>query len=203
MLLRQISRRHVRALRDAHIAVVSDVRPPQPARHAKAGCMSTRVQNGATPTCRVPSGNSTDAAARVTTSVNCGEPPRRGPVRDRGWRDPVPLTLSPSRQEARGQRHAQLRSTLLHWGRKHPGRTELRGIGQKVPSIPLEPTRGQGYRLPAAAAGGAKDLTPASPAPPEAYSPPGEVEGPWTDTDLWGCRPLSAEFRLGWFRSPH
>ena len=107
-----------------------------------------------------------------------------------GWRDPVPLTLSPSRQEARGQRHAQLRSTLLHWGRKHPGRTELRGIGQKVPSIPLEPTRGQGYRLPAAAAGSAKDLIPASPAPQEAYSPPGEVEGPWTDTGPTGLPPV-------------
>ena len=33
-----------------------------------------------------------------------------------GWRDPVPLTLSPSRQESRDQRHAQLRSTLRHWG---------------------------------------------------------------------------------------
>jgi len=106
------------------------------------------------------------------------------------WRDPVPLTLSPSRQEARGQRHAQLRSTLLHWGRKHPGRTELRGIGQKVPTIPLESTRGQGYRLPAAAAGSAKDLTPASPALPEAYSPPGEVEGPWTDTGPMGLPPV-------------
>jgi len=44
-----------------------------------------------------------------------------------GWREPIPLTLSPSRQEARGQRHAQLRSTLLHWGRKHPSRRDARG----------------------------------------------------------------------------
>jgi len=50
-----------------------------------------------------------------------------------GWRDPVPLTLSPSRQEARDQRHAQLRSTLRHWGRKHPSRTELRGLGGRCP----------------------------------------------------------------------
>jgi len=114
-----------------------------------------------------------------------------------GWREPIPLTLSPSRQEARGQRHAQLRSTLLHWGRKHPSRTEMRGAGQKVPTIPLESTRGRGYRMPAAAAGGARDLTPASPAPQEAYSPPVEAEGPWTDTGPVGLQPLLAEFRHG------
>jgi len=107
-----------------------------------------------------------------------------------GWRDPVPLTLSPSRQEARDQRHAQLRSALRHWGRKHPGRMELRGVGREVPTIPLEPVRGHGYRLPAAAAGSAKELTPASPAPPEAYSPPGEVEGVWPDTGAMGLPPV-------------
>jgi len=107
-----------------------------------------------------------------------------------GWRDPVPLTLSPSRQEARDQRHAQLRSTLRHWGRKHPSRTELRGAGREVPVIPLEPARGQGYRLPAAAAGSAEQLTPASPVPPDAYSPPGEVEGVWPDTGPTGLPPV-------------
>jgi len=107
-----------------------------------------------------------------------------------GWREPIPLTLSPSRQEARGQRHAQLRSTLLHWGRKHPSRTELRGAGQKVPTIPLESARGRGYRMPAAAAGSARDLAPASPDPQEAYSPPVEVEGPWTDTGPVGLQPV-------------
>jgi len=107
-----------------------------------------------------------------------------------GWRDPVPLTLSPSRQEARGQRHAQLRSTLLHWGRKHPSRTELRGAGQKVSTIPLEPARGRGYRLPTAAAGSVRDLTPASPDPQEAYSPPLEAEGPRTDVEHVGLQPV-------------
>jgi len=106
------------------------------------------------------------------------------------WRDPVPLTLSPSRQEARDQRHAQLRSTLRHWGRKHPSRTELRGAGREVPAILLESARGHGYRLLAAATGSVRDVTPASPDPREAYSPPGEVEGPWTDTGPMGLPPV-------------
>ena len=104
-----------------------------------------------------------------------------------GWRDPIPLTLSPSRQEARDQRHAQLRSTLRHWERKHPSRTEPRGVGREVPVIPLESVKGHGYRLPAAAAGSAKGLTPAS---PEAYSPPREIEGPWTITEPLGLPPV-------------
>ena len=107
-----------------------------------------------------------------------------------GWRDPVPLTLSPSRQESRDQRHAQLRSTLRHWGRKHPSRTDLRGARREVPAIPLEPARGQGYRLPAAAAGSAEQLTPASPVPPDAYSPPEEVEGVWPDIGPTGLPPV-------------
>jgi len=44
--------------------------------------------------------------------------------------------------------------------------------------------------MPAAAAGGAKDLAPASPDPQEAYSPPVEVEGPWTDTGPVGLQPV-------------
>ena len=107
-----------------------------------------------------------------------------------GWRDPVPLTLSPSRQEARDQRHAQLRSTLRHWGRKHPSRTELRGAGREVPAIPLEPARGHGYRLPAAAAGSVRDVTPASPDPREAYSPPLEAESPRTAGEPVGLQPV-------------
>jgi len=88
------------------------------------------------------------------------------------------------------QRHAQLRSTLLHWGRKHPGRAGLRGAGEKVSTIPLEPARGRGYRLPAAAAGSARDLAPASPDPQEAYSPPLEVESPWTGAGPAGPQPV-------------
>ena len=107
-----------------------------------------------------------------------------------GWRDPVPLTLSPSRQEARDQRHAQLQSALRHWGRKHPGRTELRGAGRDVPAIPLEPARGHGYRLPAAAAGSIRDVAPASPDPREAYSPPSEAEGPWIAGEPAGLPPV-------------
>ena len=81
------------------------------------------------------------------------------------WRNPPLLTLSPSRKEARDQRHTQLRSTLLHWGRKHPGRTGLRGAEQSLPTIPLEPAPARGYRLPAAAAGAPGIWPP--PVPPE------------------------------------
>jgi len=86
---------------------------------------------------------------------------------------------------------------LCYIGGENTRVAEMRGAGQKVPTIPLESTRGRGYRMPAAAAGGARDLTPASPAPQEAYSPPVEAEGPWTDTGPVGLQPLLAEFRYG------
>jgi len=109
---------------------------------------------------------------------------------EREWKTPASLTLSPSRQEARSERRAQLRAILLHWERKHPGRTELRGVGEMMPIIPLEPAPGRGYRLTAAAAGSARDLVPASPDPQEAYSPPLEAEGPWTDAGPVGLQPV-------------
>jgi len=109
---------------------------------------------------------------------------------EREWQTPVPLTLSPSRQEARSERLAQLRAILLHWERKHPGRTGLRGAGAMMPIIPLEPAPGRGYRLPAAAAGSARDLTPASPGPQDAYSPPLEEEGAWTGAGPAGPQPV-------------
>jgi len=84
---------------------------------------------------------------------------------EREWKAPASLTLSPSRQVARSERLAQLRAILLHWERKHPGRTGLRGAGAMMPIIPLEPAPGRGYRLSAAAAGSARDLAPASPDP--------------------------------------
>ena len=106
------------------------------------------------------------------------------------WRNPPLLTLSPSRKEARDQRHTQLRSTLLHWGRKHPGRTGLRGAEQSVPTIPLEPAPARGYRLPAAAAGGARNLAPTSPTREEAYSPPLEADDQWTSAGPVGSQPV-------------
>jgi len=54
----------------------------------------------------------------------------------------------------------------------------MRGPGQKLPKIPLEPVSVSGNRRPSAAAGSAKDLAPASPDPDEAYSPP-ENAGQW------------------------
>jgi len=61
---------------------------------------------------------------------------------------------------------------------KNPGRVELRGQGQKLPNIPLEPVSAGGRCKPSAAAGSARELTPASPDPEEAYSPP-EDAGEW------------------------
>jgi len=109
---------------------------------------------------------------------------------EREWQTPVSLTLSPSRQEARSERLAQLRAILLHWERKHPGRTGLRGAGAMMPIIPLEPAPGRGYRLPAAA-GSARDMTPASPGPQDAYSPPLEKRAPGRVRDLRDRSPLS------------
>ena len=106
------------------------------------------------------------------------------------WKTPAPLTLSPSRREARSERLAQLRAILLHWERKHPGRTGLRGTGARLPVIPLEPAPGRGYRLPAAAAGSAGDLTPASPDPQDAYSPPLEEQGAWASAEPAEPQPI-------------
>jgi len=55
---------------------------------------------------------------------------------EREWKAPASPTLSPSRQVARSERLAQLRAILLHWERKHPGRTGLRGAGAMMPIIP-------------------------------------------------------------------
>jgi len=109
---------------------------------------------------------------------------------EREWKAPVSLTLSPSRQAARSERLAQLRAILLHWERKHPGRTGLRGAGATMPIIPLEPAPGRGYRLSAAAAGSARDLGPASPDPRSPYSPPMEEEGAWAGTEPVGPPPV-------------
>jgi len=109
---------------------------------------------------------------------------------EREWRPPAPLTLSPTRQAARGERLAQLRAILLHWGRKHPGRTGLRGAGTTMPIIPLEPAPGRGYRLSAAAAGSARDLAPTSPDPRSPYSPPVIEEGAWAGTESTGPPPV-------------
>jgi len=109
---------------------------------------------------------------------------------EREWQTPASLTLSPSRQKARSERLAQLRTILLHWERKHPGHTGLRGTGAMMPIIPLEPAPGRGYRLPAAAAGSARDLTPASPDPQVAYSPPLEEECAWAGAEPAGPQPV-------------
>ena len=51
------------------------------------------------------------------------------------WRNPPQLTLSPSREESRMKRLTELRDTLLHWNRKHPGRVGLRTAGRGLPNI--------------------------------------------------------------------
>ena len=61
------------------------------------------------------------------------------------WRSPPQLTLSPSREEARERRQVELRSTLVDWNRKHPRRVGIRGPGQRLPDIPLEPVSTSGY----------------------------------------------------------
>jgi len=72
----------------------------------------------------------------------------------------------------------ELRTTLMNWTEKNPNRIELRGPGQKLPNIPLEPVSASSKCKPSAAAGSATQLTPASPDPEEAYSPP-EDAGEW------------------------
>ena len=93
------------------------------------------------------------------------------------------MTLSPSREEARERRHVELRSALVDWNRTHPRRVGIRGAGQRLPDIPLEPVPTSGYRLPSAAAGSARDLAPTSPDPEEAYSPPLDAGVWWADED--------------------
>jgi len=66
----------------------------------------------------------------------------------------------------------------MNWTEKTPGRVELRGPGQKLPNTPLEPVLASGRCKPSAAAGNARELTPASPDPEEAYCPP-EDAGEW------------------------
>ena len=108
------------------------------------------------------------------------------------WRSPPQLTLSPSREEAGERRHAELRSILLHWNRKHPGRVGMRGVGQGLPSIPLDPMPSSGYRLSSAAAESARDLAPTSPDPEEAYEPPLEAEDQWTSEGLVSRQSVAA-----------
>ena len=38
----------------------------------------------------------------------------------------------------------ELRTTLMNWTEKNPGRVELRGPGQKLPNTPLEPVLASG-----------------------------------------------------------
>jgi len=111
-----------------------------------------------------------------TATVAASQPSDRGSLLT--WRSPPQLVLSPSRDEAREKRHMLLRTTLMNWTEKNPGRIELRGPGQKLPNIPLEPVSASGKCKPSAAAGSATQLTPASPDPQEAYSPP-EDAGEW------------------------
>jgi len=114
---------------------------------------------------------------------------RMGP-KERRWRSPPALTLSPSREVARTSRRAELSSALRHWARKHPGKVGLHGVGHGPVTIPLESTRPHGYRLTSAAAGSARDLAPASPDPEEPYSPPAEDDTVWPEGGLLGNVPL-------------
>jgi len=59
-----------------------------------------------------------------------------------------------------------------------------------MPIIPLEPAPGRGYRLPAAAAGSARDLAPASPDPRSPYSPPVAEESAWVSMEPAGPPPV-------------
>jgi len=124
------------------------------------------------------------ASAAVTAVVG-----HRMGQKDRRWRSPPALTLSPSREVARTSRRAELSSALRHWARKHPGKVGLHGVGHGPVMIPLESTRPHGYRLASAAAGSAKDLAPASPDPEEPYSPPAEDDTSWPE-GLLGNVPL-------------
>ena len=54
----------------------------------------------------------------------------------------------------------------------------------------MEPAQSRGYRLPAAAAGSVRDVTPASPDLQEAYSPPLEAESTWTAGEPAGLQPV-------------
>ena len=102
------------------------------------------------------------------------------------------MTLSPSREEARERRHVELRSALVHWNRTHPRRVGIKGPGQRLPDIPLEPVPTSGYRLPSAAAGSARNLAPTSPDPEEAYSPPLDAGEWWTNEDQRAVEELMA-----------
>jgi len=66
----------------------------------------------------------------------------------------------------------------------------MRGVGQGLPSIPLDPMPSSGYRLSSAAAGSARDLAPTTPDPEEAYEPPLEAEDQWTSEGLVSRQPM-------------
>jgi len=106
------------------------------------------------------------------------------------WRSPPQLTLSPSREEAREKRHAELRSTLEDWKREYPERTGMREAGQRLPDIPLESVPIGNRRPPSAAAGSARELAPTSPDPEEAYSPPLEAGDWWASEELANREPI-------------
>ena len=115
------------------------------------------------------------------TSVATGQPIGRGSLL--AWRSPPALSLSPSGEEARQRRHAELSSTLAAWNRRHPKRAGMRKIGERVPSIPLEPVLAPGRSSPSATAVREKVPPPSSPDPEEAYSPPLDAGEWWTSED--------------------
>jgi len=88
-------------------------------------------------------------SALPMTTVATGQASDRRKLQTR--RSPPQLTLSPTREEARERRQVELRSALVDWNRKHPRRVGIRGPGQRLPDIPLEPVSTSGYRLPSAA----------------------------------------------------
>jgi len=63
----EVSGRDVWTLRNAHIAVVSDVCSPQPARHAKASCMPARISHDATATGGISANYCVHTAPGVTS----------------------------------------------------------------------------------------------------------------------------------------
>ena len=119
--------------------------------------------------------------AASLTSAATGQPIGRGSLL--AWRSPPALSRSPSGEEARQRRHAELSSTLAAWNRRHPKRAEMRKIGERVPRIPLEPVLDPGSSSPNAAAEREKVPPPTSPEPEEAYSPPLDAGEWWTSED--------------------
>jgi len=139
-----------------------------------------RPEFGTTPQPRRPTASA--AVTAVVGQVRMGQ-------KDRRWRSPPALTLSPSREVAPTSRRAELSSALRHWARKHPGKVGLRGVGHGPAVIPLEFTPPRGYRLASAAAGSARDLAPASPDPEEATRRRRKTTLSGLREDSWGVIP--------------